>query len=398
VFRDRYLNNGLVFFGVGVVAIFFAYYVSSHPMDFRVYYYGARGVIEGTRPVYGPTSGLGWPMHYRYPPLFLLLFAPFAMLPLGLSAAIWVAAKIAVLIWLVHALKGRNLKSATPYSILVSSLFIMPYLVEEFRYGNAQFFVVALTIAGLLLIPKRPVVGGASLGLAIIIKVWPVFFLPYLAVRRQFKPVLYAIGFVVVFVFLPSMYFGVSQNINLLGQWYAQESGTQLSQSEIWFPSQSLRGVLMRYLTVVDYSQVPDSNYAHINIAAVNPATVRLLWIFFAGGVYVGFLFLANRLRDDEDWATHGLAFCLLPLLEPFSQKYALSALLWPAIIAAGLWHNRPTRMLIYIATILVLVQPLAPGASAQRLMQVFGLDFVATLLLAMAFVIVCLKRARTCQ
>ena len=52
-------------------------------MDFRVYHYGARGVFDGTRPVYGLTSGLGWPMHYRYPPLFLLLFAPLAALPLG---------------------------------------------------------------------------------------------------------------------------------------------------------------------------------------------------------------------------------------------------------------------------------------------------------------------------
>src|SRR5438552_12424007 len=76
----------------------FAYYAAGHPMDFRVYYYGARGVFDGTRPVYGDTSGIGWPMHYRYPPLFLLLFAPVAVLPLGLAAAIWVILKILVLI------------------------------------------------------------------------------------------------------------------------------------------------------------------------------------------------------------------------------------------------------------------------------------------------------------
>ena len=75
----------------------FAYYAYRHPMDYRVYYYGTRGVFEGTRPVYGLNSGLGWPMHYRYPPLFLLLFAPFALLPLGWGAAIWVVLKIVVL-------------------------------------------------------------------------------------------------------------------------------------------------------------------------------------------------------------------------------------------------------------------------------------------------------------
>src|SRR5256885_14089516 len=69
--------------GGALIAVLAALYVAQHPMDFRVYYFGARGVFDGTRPVYGRTSGLGWPMHYRYPPLFLLLFAPLALLPLA---------------------------------------------------------------------------------------------------------------------------------------------------------------------------------------------------------------------------------------------------------------------------------------------------------------------------
>ena len=46
---------------VVIATLGFAYYAARHPMDFRVYHYGARGVFDGTRPVYGPTSGLGWP-------------------------------------------------------------------------------------------------------------------------------------------------------------------------------------------------------------------------------------------------------------------------------------------------------------------------------------------------
>src|SRR5205085_12201909 len=93
----------------------FVYYASGHPMDYRVYFYCARGVFVGTRPVYGLSSGLGWPMHYRYPPLFLLLFAPLAMLPLGLAAAVWVVAKIAVLAWLLHALRQRGSDDSPPF-------------------------------------------------------------------------------------------------------------------------------------------------------------------------------------------------------------------------------------------------------------------------------------------
>src|SRR5437764_7158323 len=94
--------------GFAVIALGFAYHVAAHPMDFRVYHFGARGVFDGTRPVYGLNSGLGWPMHYRYPPLFLLLFAPFAMLPLGWGAAVWVLLKIAMFVGLLKTAYERG--------------------------------------------------------------------------------------------------------------------------------------------------------------------------------------------------------------------------------------------------------------------------------------------------
>jgi hypothetical protein len=50
-----------------------------------------------------------------------------------------------------------------------------------------------------------------------------------------------------------------------------------------------------------------------------------------------------------------------------------------------GLMRERWIRLLIYGATILALIQPLAPGASTQRLLQVLGLDFAVTGLLALA-------------
>ena len=141
----------------------------------------------------------------------------------------------------------------------------------------------------------------------------------------------------------------------------------------------------MRYLTVIDYSHVPDSNYAAVNIAAMDPARVRLLWVIVAAAIYAGFLLLAYRRRKTNGWLDHGLAFCLLALLEPFTQKYALVILLWPAIAVTGSMNNRPVRILMFCATVLILIQPLVPGATAQRLLQVLGLDFGAALLLTVA-------------
>jgi hypothetical protein len=152
----------------------------------------------------------------------------------------------------------------------------------------------------------------------------------------------------------------------------------------------------MRYLTVVDYSQVPDSNYAAVNFAALDPFVVRRLWLIVTGMIYAGFLLIANKRRESNGWLDHALAFALLPLLEPFTQKYALAILLWPAIVAAGLLARRSLRLLIYGATMLALIQPLAPGAATQRFLQVLGFDFAACTMLTIAIAVACLTSWRS--
>ena len=209
--------------------------------------------------------------------------------------------------------------------------------------------------------------------------------MPYLAARRDWNVVSWTLIFAAVFTLLPAAWFGFAGNLALLGQWSSQEFSTQFGQNEIWFPNQALRGVLMRYLTVIDYSQLPDSNYPLVHFAAVDARTVRAIWVVLAGLVYCGLLVIAHLRKDSDGLIEHGLAFCLLALLEPFTQKYALVVLLWPAIVAGRLIRLSAVRILVYMTAALVLIQPLAPRAAAQRLLQVMGLDFAATALLAIA-------------
>src|SRR5207249_8999462 len=128
----------------------------------------------------------------------------------------------------------------------------------------------------------------------------------------------------IVLSFLPSLYFGVRENWSLLRQWFNQEYLTQTGEEEIWFPSQSLRGVMMRYLTTIDYSALPDSNYRKVNLVDWDRKTVRTLWFVTVGTIYTVFLGLVYRRTGKERWIEAALAFCLVALLEPFTQKYAL--------------------------------------------------------------------------
>jgi hypothetical protein len=142
----------------------------------------------------------------------------------------------------------------------------------------------------------------------------------------------------------------------------------------------------MRYLTPIDYSQVPDSNYKQVNIMSLSPSLIRMMWAVISIVCYVGFLWFASGRRHVPDWLGQGLAFCLIAILEPFTQKYALAILLWPAVILASAEWTHRRHYLLYGAAILALIQPLVPGADAQRLLQVLGLDFAAAALLTMLF------------
>src|SRR5207249_7574814 len=109
------------------------------------------------------------------------------------------------------------------HSFTVPFLFITPYLIEELRYGNVQFFIFALTAVAVLQLRERPVLAAASLALGISIKVWPLFFIPYMAVRRYWRALAYTIGFICLLAVLPGFYFGFGRNLSLLGQWLSQE-------------------------------------------------------------------------------------------------------------------------------------------------------------------------------
>ena len=360
--------------------------------DFRVYYYASRVLIEHQGQLYGPSSGIGWPQYFRYPPLFLLVFLPFALLPYKVAAVVWVALKCAVLYAVVRALARRLDFPQTGFWWLVPLLLCGGFVAQEFGLGNAQFLVFGLVAASLLALQRHKRQSAFLLAFAASLKVWPLFFVPYLAARRQARVALLTVVFIGALILLPAAYFGWSGNLSLLRQWFAQEWSTSGLGEDAWFPSQSLSGVLQRYLTVMDYSKWPDSNYLQLHILNLETPVVLSIWLILAASAYVGLLWLAHKgpttvARGTPFFLTDALAFCALPLLEPFAHRIALVVLLWPAVVAGALlarpgFPSARSKLLIWVAVVIEGIQPLVPGARMQRLFQVLGLDFWAACIL----------------
>jgi Glycosyltransferase family 87 len=370
-------------------------YISARrPVDFPVYHYGTRHMLARNGPLYGPKSGIGWPQVYRYPPLFLVLFVPFALLPLRLAALVWAALKFVVLGFLGQALFSKFRTEGFGLQLL-SVLPALPYLAVEFHYGNVQFFIFALVAAAFLWLEKQPVLAAAILALAVSLKVWPLFFVPYLLARKRLLVGGLALVLTAGFTLLPAAYFGWHANASLLHQWAKEEFGIAATSGEpavIGFPSQSLHSVLMRFLTSINYAILTDSNYPKLNFANFDPHAIEFVWVVLAATGYMSLLVLARKTAHSEELTLDSLAFCALLLLQPFTQIDDLVILLWPVVAAvSALYYDEDlpawVRASLYLALSMMILKPLVPTREAQRFLQVAGIDFAGLCLLTVGLI-----------
>src|SRR4030095_12010122 len=122
--------------------------------------------------------------------------------------------KYGALFLVARALWTRLGPAKTPSAWLVPILLAGPYVVEDLRYGNAQSLIFALTGAAFLVLPTLSIFAAAALALAISVKVWPLFFVPLLAVRREWKVVGWTLAFTAVLLMVPALYFGFNGNLD----------------------------------------------------------------------------------------------------------------------------------------------------------------------------------------
>lgn len=353
--------------------------------DYRVYWEGARHYFAGQAPMYGPGSGAGSRGGlYRYPPLFLDLFRPLAALPLRWGAALWAVGKVLCAGGLAIALRRRwGLASIVP--LWPGMLLLAPYLVQEVRGGNAQFYIVALVAGAWLLGERHPVWGGVGLGLAAALKAWPLFFLPCLLAQRRWRWAATAGAAFAGWTLLPALWRGWGAQWRLLWTWMAEERGVETIGNrlgQIWYPGQSLHDVMMRYLAVMDYSGLPDSHYRQVAWMHLALPTIEGLWlaavVVLLAGLFAALAWGTGRSVGGE--AAVAAMFCAVVVVEPHVHRIIFVTLLWPALWLAarqaqGGWGGA-RRALWWLAIAAAVVEPLVPGAARQRALQVYGMDF----------------------
>jgi hypothetical protein len=364
-------------------------------VDLRVYWLGVTGFFGGTRPAYGPDSGLGFPMEYRYPPVTYLLLYPLRFASLRVAGFWWMLAAWANASWVVWlAVRVRGLRFSMP-ALMACCAFLLAYVVLAVHYGNVQPFVIAWIFAALILAESHPRWAGLLLALAVTFKIWPVLFLPLLVARERRRATYWFAGILAALWIFPLAVFGAAGYGRLLHDWYVAVRRVGDTYSEFYyFPGQSIRGILLRYLTPVD---PPLSYFPHINFVSLAPHTAVRLWMGANILIYGAFAAAVLRSGVNRLWAWDGMAFVVYSLAEPFAVKSGLISLAPAALTAAGLFtlagssnsrESRWANRLFLLSCGISFGQALLQYKPWQRLLLSYGADFWGNVLLAIAFLL----------
>ena len=383
--------------------------LDQHTGDYRVYHQITRSVLLGDvsgldrdptmapssnlwngHPLYGDESGMDHPLWYRYPPLFLFAFAPFAILPSVVGFLAWTALKCLALAALLTVLARQLRTQAGEARWLQFAAVIGPFLYFDFVGGNVQLLIVALVSVALLWVPAWPTAAAAALGLGIAFKAWPLIFLPYLAALGRWRVAMASVLIAVALTAAPALYFGWSEYRTILSIWLKQETGLAVDHEPHGGSSQSLLGVMSRHLTEVDETSWADPNYPSFNWMDLSPARVFRFWIMLAVASGFAFLFLIRKTHSERSLELHGLAFCALAIFAPYTTLTHLVELLWPALIACANRAGLPSaaRPLSFGAAMPTAFLLLNPGRYWVRFGLVFGMYIITPVFLATALLI----------
>lgn len=195
----------LSFFVASLVWLSKAFFLGTYP-DFNVFYGGLKAYLQGGNPY---LDVVGSPMKFLYPPFALFFFFPLILFPRDIASVIWVALSIVLLITSIVILfnLGKRKIGDTEFFLLSGLVFIM--FPVKFNFGMGQFNNVNLFLICLFLYlfdKNRHLVAGASLGLSLLLKVFPLLFLPYLLILQRWRALLMSVGVVVVGLFIPFLF------------------------------------------------------------------------------------------------------------------------------------------------------------------------------------------------
>jgi hypothetical protein len=289
---------------------------------------------------------------FTYPPFFALSMIPFAPLSMPVRNIIWYCITLAAITLCFmccdflarkttsEAWSERELVWLRGLTFLLSLKFVLAVLENQSYDAVVVLFVCAGLVA---LVQRRDVLGGASLGIAVALKITPLLFLPYLVFKRRYVAAAAMAVVLTVASFLPDLLFApVGSPYGYVAAWVREVGGPAMTERlegplhVFWFAgnpnNSSLRGLAGMF--VVD----------HNNAVFFRPLLFTIYAVYIA---IVAVMLWRTRERQDTVPVDGALLALSMLMLSPMTSHSHCIALLLPYAVLLAVWiKDRQTRLL----------------------------------------------------
>lgn len=278
-------------------------------------------------------------LHVPYPPSWALIHAPLTVFPTNIAMALTAICGLSALCLLVFMVRRvadqfGGITGPARFWVPAGAIFLASrFLVRDLADGGQNIMLLTLSWGGLYLFLKgRPILGSASLGLAVALKCTPLAFVVWFAWKRAWKMAALSLLWAFLFFLSPMLIMGPGGYFEHLGVWAQNISRGMTSQDpthgvlgEEPLSNQALRASMGRFLVALPEGHAGRlAGWGHADFFDLTPAAANWVIRIFTVVLLAGFGWICRRAfdRNDPSWvwefATVGI---LMSILSPIAWE-----------------------------------------------------------------------------
>lgn len=196
--------------------------------DHMMFYRAAQAMVSGGDPY---DSG------YLYMPLLAFLLTPLSFLPGALFGLIW--GLLLGLMWIVSRKLIRILLSDPGVKLhwavdILPSVLLFRCIYNGWGLGQISLYLVVLVLFSLVLLRKgNELACGLMLGLAVALKVFPIFMCAALLARSRWLALVWVFCFALFFTVSPAILVGSERLLALIGHGFFETAGATIQFKQL---------------------------------------------------------------------------------------------------------------------------------------------------------------------
>lgn len=250
---------------------------------------------------------------YPNPPMMALILMPFHAMGALTGSLCWLTFKwmlILIIFWTTARVARNNGPPWPDWALVVLLLLSVRVFKSDLVHGNVNLVIGGLIATALFCsYQARDFLAGLIIGLAIVLKVTPLLFVPYFMYKRRWLSVLGATAGILLFCWIvPGLILGFEFNKQLTMGWYMQMThpfitGEPVSYLQTSHINQSFTGVFYRFLSdsvAVTADARRGYDELRVNFVSLDHHSVSLI-VRMASIMVVGCLIFFSRTpREDR--------------------------------------------------------------------------------------------------